>query len=149
MMSSVGQGPRVAIFGKLVVEVHTSGKRAGESAANAVADAVKTLARDRETFGVVFATGASQLAALQALSRIQQLPWQCVRGFHMDDYVGLPADHPASFHAYLRENLPQRAQMRSFMEVDGNASDLETMCRDYSAALRAAAPQICLLGIGE
>src|SRR3569833_1401929 len=149
MMSAVEERPYVATFGRLKVEVHVSREKAGQSAANAVESALKSAARDREIFGVIFATGASQLATLEALSRIQQLPWHCVQGFHMDDYVGLPANHPASFHAYLRENLPQRGQMKSFMEVDGNAADLEKMCRNYSSALRAAAPQVCMLGIGE
>jgi len=148
-MSAVEQRPYVATFGRLKVEVHVSREKAGQSAANAVASALKAAAKDRESFGVIFATGASQLAALEALSRIQQLPWHCVRGFHLDDYVGLPADHPASFHAYLRENLPQRGQMKSFMEIDGNAADLEKMCRSYSSALRGSDPQICMLGIGE
>jgi len=148
-MSAVGQRPYVATFGRLKVEVHSSREKAGQSAANAVAVALNIAAKHRDVFGVIFATGASQLSALEALSRIQQLPWQCVRGFHMDDYVGLLADHPASFHAYLRQNLPQRGQMKSFMEIDGNAADLENMCRIYSIALRAAAPQICMLGIGE
>lgn len=39
--------------------------------------------------------------------------------------------------------------MKSFLEVDGAASDIDKMCRDYMEALRAAEPQLCLLGIGE
>jgi len=149
MMSQIVQRPYVATSGHLKVEVHASREKAGQSAASAVASALRDAAKERKAFGVIFATGASQLVALEALSRIQQLPWHCVQGFHMDDYVGLPANHPASFHAYLRENLPQRGQMKSFMELDGNAADLEKMCRNYSTALRAAEPQICMLGIGE
>jgi glucosamine-6-phosphate deaminase len=63
--------------------------------------------------------------------------------------VRLPADHPVSFHAYLREKLPQRAQMKSFLEVGGAAADVDKMCRDYTEALRAADPQLCMVGIGE
>ena len=148
-MSAVGQCPHVATFGRLRVEVHDSRQLAGEAAANAAASAIKTAAEDREAFGVIFATGGSQIATLEALSRIQHLPWEKVQGFHMDDYVGLPAGHPASFHAYLRERLPQRKQMRSFMEINGNAADLDQMCRNYDAALRAVDPQVCMLGIGE
>jgi glucosamine-6-phosphate deaminase len=39
--------------------------------------------------------------------------------------------------------------MKSFLEMDGAARDVDRMCRDYAAALRAADPQLCLLGIGE
>jgi len=140
---------KIAKFENLKIEVYVSREAAGEAAANATAGALQEIASAGKTFGVIFATGASQLATLDALSRIDQLPWDQVQGFNMDDYVGLPADHPASFHAYLRDKLPQRGQMKSFLEVDGTASDIAKMCRAYAEALRAADPQLCLLGIGE
>jgi glucosamine-6-phosphate deaminase len=67
----------------------------------------------------------------------------------MDEYVGLPADHPASFRRYLREKLTQKVRMQEFFEVDGTASDPEQACREYAKLLRDADPQLCLLGIGE
>jgi glucosamine-6-phosphate deaminase len=67
----------------------------------------------------------------------------------MDEYIGLSTDHPASFRHYLRDNLTQKVQMMEFFEIDGTASDPEQACRDYEALLRAANPQLCLLGIGE
>src|SRR6185437_3285097 len=72
-----------------------------------------------------------------------------VDGFHMDDYVGLPLDHPASFRAYLEEKLVKRVPMHSFAHIDGLAPDPAQTCRDYAKQLRAANPQLCLLGIGE
>jgi glucosamine-6-phosphate deaminase len=140
---------KLAKFENLKIEVYASREAAGKAAANATAEALQEIASSRRVFGVIFATGASQLATLNALSRINHLPWAQVQGFHMDDYVGLPTDHPASFHAYLRDKLPQRSRMESFREVDGAAPDIDKMCRDYAEALRAADPQLCLLGIGE
>jgi glucosamine-6-phosphate deaminase len=140
---------KIAKFEDLKIEIYSSREAAAEAAATATAEALHKIAAVRESFGVIFATGASQLATLNALSRIDHLPWGQVHGFNMDDYVGLPADHPASFHAYLHDKLPRRAQMKSFLEVDGASSDVDKMCRDYTEALRAADPQICLLGIGE
>ena len=148
-MSRAGLQHEVALFDKLKVEIHASREAAGEAAANAAAEALRKTAAARQTFGVIFATGDSQLATLRALSQIDQIPWGQVQGFDMDDYVGLPDSHPASFHAYLRDNVPGRNRMKSFLEVDGAAGDLDRMCRDYAAALRAADPQLCLLGIGE
>jgi glucosamine-6-phosphate deaminase len=140
---------KISKFENLKIEIYSSREAAGEAAAIATAEALHKIAALRESFGVIFATGASQMATLNALSRIDHLPWDQVQGFNMDDYVGLPVDHPASFHAYLRDKLPQRGQMNSFLEVDGTASDIDKMCRDYTEALRAADPQLCLLGIGE
>jgi len=72
-----------------------------------------------------------------------------VAGFHMDEYVGLAADHPASFRRYLRENLTSRTHLAEFHEIDGTVPDPERMCREYAATLRQRDPQLCLLGIGE
>lgn len=148
-MTPSGLERKVAKFEKLKIEIYPSRDAAGEAAANATAEALQQIASVRKTFGVIFATGASQLATLNALSQIAGLPWGQVEGFNMDDYVGLPADHPASFHAYLRDKLPQRELMKSFLEVDGATSDIDQMCRDYEQALGASDPQLCLLGIGE
>ena len=134
---------------KLKVEVYASKEAAGVAAAHASAEALRTLASLRNKFGVIFATGASQIETLKALTAISGLPWNQVDGFHMDDYVGLPLDHPASFRAYLDEQLVSKVTMRSFTYVDGLAPDPERTCRDYAEKLRAANPQLCLLGIGE
>lgn len=135
--------------GKLKVEVHPNRKAAGVAAAKATAEALKHLAAKSKNFGVIFATGASQVETLKALTTIPDLPWNQVEGFHMDDYVGLALDHPASFRGYLQERLVGRVAMHSFAFIDGLAPDPEQTCRNYAAKLRDANPQLCLLGIGE
>lgn len=134
---------------KLKVEIHPTGKAAGAAAAQAAADALRALAGRNGSIAAIFATGASQLDTLRALVRIPGLPWARVRCFHMDEYIGMSADHPASFRRYLREKLTQRVQMKEFFEIDGTAPDPEQECRDYAEQLRLAGPQLCLLGIGE
>jgi glucosamine-6-phosphate deaminase len=143
--------PRVEYFQveNLKVEVHSSSESAGAAAAYASADALKKLAALQKTVAVIFATGASQIETLKALTVISGLPWDQVDGFHMDDYVGLPLDHPASFRAYLEQNLVEKVSMRSFSHIDGLAPNPESTCRAYAEKLRAADPQLCLLGIGE
>jgi glucosamine-6-phosphate deaminase len=134
---------------KLKVQVHPSREAAGAAAAKATADSIKALAAARKIFSVIFATGASQIETLKALTAIPGLPWAQIDGFHMDDYVGLPLDHPASFRAYLEEKLVRKVPIHSFAYVDGLASHPEKTCKDYADKLRAADPQLCLLGIGE
>jgi glucosamine-6-phosphate deaminase len=135
--------------GKLKLEIHPSREEAGIAAAKAAAAALRELGRTLESIGVIFATGASQIATLEALTEIDSAPWGKVRGFHMDEYVGMSEDHPASFRRYLRERLTSRVRMHDFLEVNGTAPDLTELCRDYAEQLRAADPQLCLLGIGE
>lgn len=146
-MDSGGLGRMTA--GNLKVEIYDSRKSAGESAARAVAQAFEDLDREGKSISAIFATGASQLAVLEALTAIPGLPWGKVQGFHMDEYVGISDTHPASFRRYMREKLTRRVAMKQFWEIDGNAPDLEAFCRNYAEKLRVAAPQLCLLGIGE
>jgi glucosamine-6-phosphate deaminase len=135
--------------GTMKVEVHPSRAAAGAAAALAAAATLKKLERTRETIGVIFATGASQFDTLDALTRMNELPWERIRGFHMDEYVGISADHPASFRRYLRERLTAKVKMKEFHEVDGSAPEPARVCSEYAEKLRSGDPQLCLLGIGE
>jgi glucosamine-6-phosphate deaminase len=135
--------------GTVKLEVHTHRKSAGEAAARAAADELQRLAKSEKDIAVIFATGASQFDTLDALTSLPDLPWGHMVGFHLDEYVGLDENHPASFRRYLREKLTGLVTMRKFHEIDGTAEDLDAVCREYVEALNLAKPQICLLGIGE
>ncbi len=134
---------------KLKIEIHATREGAAEAAARSAASSFKELANTNAEFAVIFATGASQLDTLRALTQTPGLPWAQIRGFHMDEYIGLSPDHPASFRRYLRDNLTHKVQMKEFFEIDGSATDPEQACQKYAARLGAANPQLCLLGIGE
>ena len=133
----------------LKVESYESTEAMGKAAAESAADSLRALAARNDVVGVIFATGASQMATLNALTSIPGLPWDKVVGFHMDEYIGIPDDHPASFRRYLRERLTSKVKMRKFYGVDGTSGDPEKTCREYADLLRQYNPQLCLLGIGE
>ncbi|MGA3228006.1 MAG: glucosamine-6-phosphate deaminase [Acidobacteriaceae bacterium] len=135
--------------GTIKVRIHPSRKSAGEAAAQAAADEVQRLAKAGRDIAVIFATGASQFDTLGTLTALPGLPWDRVVGFHLDEYVGLDENHPASFRRYLREKVVRLVPMRAFHEIDGTADDLDAVCREYVRALNFANPQLCLLGIGE
>jgi glucosamine-6-phosphate deaminase len=135
--------------GSMNVEIYPNSETAGIAAAGAAADALRKLTETRASFGVIFATGVSQMQTLDDLTGIEGLPWDKVRGFHMDEYIAISADHPASFRRYLRERLTEKVSIKEFHEIDGSAPDPEKTADEYSALLRAADPQLCLLGIGE
>lgn len=136
---------------QLKIVVHGSRQAAGEGAARAAAESIRRIAGMRSTLGVIFATGASQLEMLRALVATPGLPWEQVVGFHMDEYLGIGADHPASFRHYLREHLtsPIHGALSKFYEIDGSAADAGRVRAEYAALLRLHNPQLCLLGIGE
>jgi glucosamine-6-phosphate deaminase len=135
--------------GNLSVEVYESTEAMGEAAAGAFAERLRLLADQNKTVAVIFATGASQAATLEALTSITGLPWDKVVGFHMDEYAGLSEQHPASFRRYLRARLTEKVRMSHFYEIDGNGRNSEETCRRYSELLQEYNPQLCLLGIGE
>jgi glucosamine-6-phosphate deaminase len=135
--------------GNLKLEIHPDRKSAGAAAARAVSDELLRLDKLGKDIGVIFATGASQFDMLELLTSTPGLPWNHVLGFHLDEYVGLPEDHPGSFRNYLRERLTGRVAMREFLEMNGTADDLDAVCREYIKAMQLADPQLCLLGIGE
>lgn len=135
--------------GTLRLEIHPNSRAAGEAAAQAAAHTLHRLGSLGRSIGVIFATGTSQFNTLRSLIKLENLPWDQVLGFHMDEYVGMQADHSASFRRYLRENLTQQVRMKEFFEINGTAPDTDRACREYAEKLRSANPQLCLLGIGE
>jgi len=135
--------------GKMKLKVYPSKRAAGEAAALAVAEEMRRLAALHDLFGMIFATGAAQFDTLEFLTSTPAVPWKKVRGFHLDEYVGLDETHPASFRNFLRQRLTQHVDMGAFFEMDGTAPDLESVCREYIHQMHVADPQLCLLGIGE
>lgn len=133
----------------LRVEIHPTREAAGAAAAQAAAEALRGLEKTRNEIAVIFATGSSQFSTLATLTQMEGLPWYRIRGFHMDEYIGIAADHRASFRRYLRERLTSKVAMKEFYEIDGSALDPGRTAADYATWLRAADPQLCLLGIGE
>jgi glucosamine-6-phosphate deaminase len=135
--------------GNLVIEAYKTTEAMGQAAAAAAAQRLRELIASSETVGVIFATGASQMATLNALTSIPGLPWDNLVGFHMDEYLGISDQHRASFRRYLKDRLIDKVKMRNFYGIDGTAADAGETCRRYAELLRQYHPQLCLLGIGE
>lgn len=149
LMETLGNNVTRLNAGSIKLEIHASKQAAGAAAARAAAQEILRLNQLDNGLGVIFATGASQLDTLAALTSIPGLPWNHVQGFHLDEYVGLDETHSASFRRYLRENLTRRVHMREFFEINGNAEDIDSFCKNYVEKLHRVDPQLCLLGIGE
>lgn len=133
----------------LSVEVHPDSHSSARAAADAAARTICALSKIQDPVSVIFATGASQQDMLNALTSRSDIPWNRIAGFHLDEYVGIDKNHPASFRRYLREKLTSLVPLREFHEIDGNALDLDTFCATYAKMLGESNPQLCLLGIGE
>jgi glucosamine-6-phosphate deaminase len=116
---------------------------AGQAAA-AIRRAISAGGRAR----IVAATGASQIAFLEALTKAEGIAWGAVEMFHLDEYVGLPITHPASFRKYLRERLIDRVGIGQYHLLDGTG-DAGEVARRVGNALSATQVDVAFVGIGE
>ncbi len=135
----------------LTVRVYDDLDTLARGAAEEAVDVLTNVIADRGRANVMLATGTSQLAFLAALveSARTSIDWSRVTGFHMDEYVGLPATHPASFQRYMRERVAARLPFGAFHYLDGASLDPEAEAQRYAALLAAAPIDLCCLGIGE
>ena len=117
---------------------------AATHAAKSIRDAIDRRGKAR----IVAATGASQLDFLAALTAAPGIDWARVELFHLDEYVGLPGSHPASFRKYLRENLIDRTHVGRYHFLDGEGNPDEVRAR-VGRALSEEGVDVMFAGIGE
>src|SRR5580698_1100816 len=116
---------------QLPVEIFPSNEDMGRAAAAAVADCLTRVLAKKSIARFIMATGNSQLAYTASLLRDFSLPWERIECFHMDEYVGLSADHPASFRRWMRERVESVVHPRAFHYIQGDAPDPEAECKRY------------------
>lgn len=85
----------------------------------------------------------------QALAREGGIDWGRVTCFHLDEYVGLPESHPASFRKYLRERFAERVRPGTFHFIDGEAHDPREECRRLGGLITQSRIDVAFAGIGE
>jgi glucosamine-6-phosphate deaminase len=130
--------------------LHDDPKALGRGAGAEAGDLISATIAAKGSARVVIATGASQFATLEALVARQDIDWSKVECFHLDEYIGVPASHPASFRRYLNERFVARVRaLGAFHGVGGDAADPVAECRRLGAMIRTRPIDVLLLGIGE
>ncbi len=130
------------------VRVFPTKEEMGAAAAADAAAAIRHAAAASGRARCIFATGASQLEFVDALVATADVPWSTVEFFHLDEYVGLEASHPASFRRYLRERVLDRVAVAEAHLLDGEA-DTSRVCAKTGDAIAAAPVDVAFVGIGE
>jgi glucosamine-6-phosphate deaminase len=97
---------------------------------------------------ILVATGASQFEFLESLTARDDLDWRRVEMFHLDEYLGIPPDHPASFRRYLLERFVRPSGIERYHFLEGD-KDPDEALRRVGAALRSAPIDCAFVGIGE
>ncbi len=120
----------------------------GKAAAAKGAAVLQRAIAERGQARLIVATGSSQFEVLDALVSTPGIDWTKVDGFHLDEYIGLPRTHVASFCGYLAKRFVDRVPLRSFQYLDGTSDPQET-CRSVGAHLTSLPIDLAMVGIGE
>lgn len=98
---------------------------------------------------VILATGNSQLQFLEKLTASNGINWSVVTLFHMDEYLGIAADHSASFRRYLKVHVEDKVKPLAFHYLQGDVLEPIAECQRYEALLSSTEIDLCCMGIGE
>lgn len=146
---SLTQNVGTHAYARARIQIYPSQEALGVAAAQQAAvwiqDAIVQSGRAR----IIVATGNSQLALIGALVRQQGIDWNSVDIFHMDEYVGISRDHPASFRKWIRTRVEEKVHTGSMEYLEGDAPDLEAEMARYARLLSAGPIDLAFVGIGE
>ena len=133
----------------MTARVYPDKRSMGEAVAAHGAEILRAVLNERAQARIIIGTGTSQLEMIGALTTTPGLDWGRIAVFHMDEYIGLPASHPASFRLWLKTKVVDVVHPGEMHYLDGLAPDVDAECRRYAALLAAAPIDITFLGFGE
>lgn len=120
------------------------GQQAGKIGAQLIRDAIQS----QGFANIILATGTSQFETLKQLLQEKDIDWSKVTVFHLDEYIGLPITHPASFRKYLKERFFDQVNLKAFHLIDGE-HDPEQECKRLSGIIEKHPIDVAFVGIGE
>lgn len=134
----------------LAVRIYPDRISMGCAAADMVCSQIDQLLHEQEFVNIIFAAAPSQNEFLLALIKKEDdLDWERINAFHMDEYIGLPGDHSALFSSFLRSSLFDKLPFHTVNYINGNATDMQAECNRYSDLLLKYPADIVCMGIGE
>ncbi len=134
---------------QMPVLIFESNETLGVRAADDLAEILNQTIAERGLASLILATGNSQLKFMEALRVKEGIAWDKVVVFHMDEYLGMSDQHPASFPRYIRGNLTDHVHPRAFYAMRGDAPDVQAEMARYRSLLQQYPADACVLGIGE
>lgn len=131
------------------INSYSNPKELGESAGKAGAELIRKAIAANGFANIILATGTSQFETLNQLIADPNIAWDKVSLFHLDEYIGLPVSHPASFRKYLKERFISKVpSLKSIHLIDGEADPIAE-CERLSNLISAAPIAVAFVGIGE
>ena len=132
----------------MIVRTFDTTRAMAAAAARHAAETMRDAIAGNGSARIVVATGTSQLHFLDELTRDAGVDWTRVALFHLDEYVGLPLEHRASFRKYILERVIRRTPIQDYLLLDGEGDVRET-CRLAGEALNVRPVDVAFVGIGE
>jgi glucosamine-6-phosphate deaminase len=133
----------------LAVKIYPGRTEMGNAAAGMVSSTITHLLNGQEFVNMIFAAAPSQKEFLAVLIEREDVDWTRVNAFHMDEYIGLPDNHPALFSSFLREKIFEKVPFHTVNYINGNAPDIPAECERYADLLLRYSTDIVCMGIGE
>lgn len=133
---------------KLTVKIFETRKLMGDAVATAVSERINILLDQQPVVNIIFGAAPSQNEFFESLLE-KQVDWSRLNAFHMDEYLGLPADAPQGFGNFIKTRLFDLAPFGSVNYINGDGVDYVAECERYSDLLRKYPTDIVCLGIGE
>ena len=130
------------------IHVDSTAEQMGNRAAQETARRIRAAVQANGVCRILLSTGASQFEMLDALTKMEDIPWNQVVMFHLDEYVGMPMTHPASFRKYLKERFIDKVHPGAYFFVNGEG-DIQKNIETLTQEIRKAPIDIALVGIGE
>lgn len=133
----------------MLVRLFKDSTALAQAAAEQAAATIRQAITQRDRCRIILATGTSQFEFLEALTATKGIDWGRVEAFHLDEYVGIPVTHPASFRRILLERVIHKVGIQTFHFIESDCSDLSAAIGEVGRQLTLAPIDIAFVGIGE
>ncbi|MFT3824660.1 MAG: glucosamine-6-phosphate deaminase [Chitinophagaceae bacterium] len=132
----------------LNVRIYENRLQMGVAAAKDAAAQIKQLLNTQETLNIIFAAAPSQNEFLAALLQ-EDVAWERINAFHMDEYLSLPQDAPQLFGVFLKDKIFGKAPFKEIFYLNGQTNDTIAESKRYTTLLEQYPTDIVFMGIGE
>ena len=133
---------------KLEVKVYIESEEIALAASEFVSDKLKIAVNKKGFATLIIGTGTSQLAFHRNLQN-QKIEWDKITVFHLDEYLGMPETHPASFRKFLKEIILEKVKPKQAYYLNGDAPDIAAEVLRYENLLKQHTIDVACIGIGE
>lgn len=134
---------------KLEVKIFETRAEMGQCAANEISACIKKLQEEKDEINIIFAAAPSQNETLESLIATEGIAWDKINAFHMDEYIGLPANAPQAFGNFLKARIFDKVNFKSVNYIYAADETYEETCERYSTLIAKHPIDIVCLGIGE